>query len=128
MKVKVGIKKQSKSSIHQAQKRNPEKNDESTKLAALLTEFQEFKRVTTAERDALVSEHNALAKEVCDLRDQIEEASLVSKENEAAESKKNDMMTEIKNQVETTAQNALVTVADKFDENGYMKCCMSSCK
>ena len=128
MKVQVGIKKQSKSPIRQTQKRNPDRGDESQKLAALLTEFQEFKRVTTAERDALVSEHNALAKEVCDLRDQIEEASLVSKENEARESQKNDMMTEIKNQVETTAQNALVTVADKFDENGYMKCCLSSCK
>lgn len=124
MKVQVGIKKQSKSPIRQTQKRNPDKGDESQKLAALLTEFQEFKRVTTAERDALVSEHNALAKEVCDLRDQIEEA----KENEGKESKKNDVITDIRNQVETTAQNALVTVADRFDENGYMKCCLSSCK
>ena len=128
MKVQVGIKKQSKSSIHQAQKRNPDKGDESTKLAALLTEFQEFKRVTTAERDALVSEHNALAKEVCDLRDQIEEASLVSKENQEKEIQKSDVIADIKNHVEATAQNALVTVADKFDENGYMKCCLSSCK
>lgn len=128
MKVQVGIKKQSKSSIHQAQKRNPDKGDESRKLAALLNEFQEFKRVTTAERDALVSEHNALAKEVCDLRDQIEEASIVSKENEEKEGQKSDVIADIKNHVEATAQNALVTVADKFDENGYMKCCLSSCK
>ena len=139
MKVQVGIKKKaSKNSTNQAPTFH--KNAESRKLAALLTEFHEFKRVTTAERNALVSEHNALAKEVCDLRDQIEEASLVgtlpndsnSKENEN-DSQKNDMMVEIKNQVEATAQqahataqHALVAVADNFDENGYMKCCLGA--
>ena len=143
MKVQVGIKKKaSKNSTNQAPTfdKTADKSGESRKLAALLTEFQEFKRVTTAERDALVSEHNALAKEVCDLRDQIEEASLVgtipndsnSKENESG-SQKTDMMAEIKNQVEATAQqahataqHALVAVADNFDENGYMKCCLGA--
>ena len=124
MKVHVGIKKKSKSSFNKAPTQNFEKRGESGQLAALLTEFQEFKRVTTAERDALVSEHNALAKEVCDLRDQIEEASLVGTIPNDSNSKENDMMAEIKNQVEATAQHALVTVADKFDENGYMKCCL----
>ena len=137
MKVQVGIKKKaSKNSTNQAPTfdKTADKSDESRKLAALLTEFQEFKRVTTAERDALVSEHNALAKEVCDLRDQIEEASLVGtipndsnpKENEKTDSKINDAVADIKNQVEVTAQQALVTVADKFDENGYMKCCLGA--
>ena len=133
MKVQVGIKKKaSKNSTNQAPTFH--KNAESRKLAALLTEFHEFKRVTTAERNALVSEHNALAKEVCDLRDQIEEASLVGtipndsnpKENEKTDSKINDAVADIKNQVEVTAQQALVTVADKFDENGYMKCCLGA--
>ena len=102
-------------------------NDQSEKLAALRAEFDEYKRSSTAERDALTSERealsserDALAKEVVSLKEQAKESTCtLQDENETVD----------ESSKESTnfpfAQHALDSVAEKFDEDGYMKCCLA---
>ena len=100
-------------------------NDQSEKLAALRAEFDEYKRSSTAERDALTSERealsserDALAKEVVSLKEQAKESTLQDENETVDESSKESTNFPF-------AQHALDSVAEKFDEDGYMKCCLA---
>ena len=100
-------------------------NDQHEQLASLRAEFEEYKRSSTAERDtltserdALSSERDALAKEVVSLKEKSKESTLQDENETVDESSKESTTFPF-------AQHALDSVAEKFDEDGYMKCCLA---
>ena len=139
-------------------------------LAALQAEHDELKRISAAERDALVAERDALAKEVVVLKEQVQEASKFgewmlevkpdensdgTKDTDVQMSKDNDKMDvessedknvpfasmsvtgenilkstrdlvkgceeNVKTRVESGTKLVVDAVADQFDEDGYIK-------
>ena len=99
-------------------------NDQHEQLASLRAEFEEYKRSSTAERDtltserdALSSERDALAKEVVSLKEKSKESTLQDENETVDESSKESTF--------PFAQHALDFVAEQFDEDGYMKCCLA---
>ena len=100
-------------------------NDQHEQLASLRAEFEEYKRSSTAERDtltserdALSSERDALAKEVVSLKEKSKESTLQDENETVDESSK-------ESRTFPFAQHALDSVAEKVDEDGYMKCCLA---
>ena len=139
-------------------------------LAALQAEHDELKRISAAERDALVAERDALAKEVVVLKEQVQEASKFgewmlevkpdensdgTKDTDVQMSEDNDKMDvessedkdvlfasmsvtgenilkstrdlvkgceeNVKTRVESGTKLVVDAVADQFDEDGYIK-------
>ena len=130
----------SKSSNNKANKTN-DRTVEDGELVALRAQFDEFKRASTEERDALTSERDALAKEVCDLKEQIDDVNVVpvkhdddssngSEGRDGASEQDDDMsgwqcQADVRSHLASNTQQAFATVADKFDEDGYMKCLLA---
>eukprot|EP00563_Minutocellus_polymorphus_P020476 CAMPEP_0197717388 /NCGR_PEP_ID=MMETSP1434-20131217/1941_1 /TAXON_ID=265543 /ORGANISM="Minutocellus polymorphus, Strain CCMP3303" /LENGTH=195 /DNA_ID=CAMNT_0043301911 /DNA_START=50 /DNA_END=637 /DNA_ORIENTATION=+ len=115
-------------------------------LASLRAEFDEFKCASAAEREAVISERDGLAKEVAILKKQAKDASLLenipAKERkmeitndtedtecslgekddnmEVSETDENIIATK-KTQVENGVKQVLDSFTSQFDEDGYMK-------